>query len=174
MKYLKTYKLFENAFVEIQSIMNDINDMCDEARDDGFEVEVKPDNEIHMKLIGLYRKASIASKKSAEPISITFTKPEFFIDEIKDIIGRLVGYLGEEKFDCEIHYTSILAYRAANVSMRRPIAKKITYDEFKSYLSNSSDFTHTDDYSKKLKEVKLIFDVDPLYLLNQINNREQI
>jgi len=167
-----------NAFTEIQSIMNDINDICDDARDDGFVVEVKPDNEIHMKLIGLYRKMSIASKKSAEPISATFTKDEFSISEIKDTIDRLVGYMSSENFDCEIHYVSLLASRAASVSMRRPMSKKISYEELNSYLSNPDDFTFSDEYFlhlvfiSKLKEVRLTFDVDPLYILDIINSRK--
>jgi hypothetical protein len=162
----------ENAFTEIQNIMDDINDICDDARDDGFVVEVKPDNEIHMKIIGLYRKASIESRKTAEPISVTFTKDEFSVSEIKDVIDRLAGYMRSENFDCQVQYISLLAARAGSVSMRKPLSKKISYEEFKSYLTNPDDFTFSDEYIRKLKEIKLIFDVDPLHILDIINTRK--
>lgn len=162
----------ENTFTEIQNIMDDINDICNDAMDDGFEVKISPENEIHMKLIGLFRKASIGSKDI--PITVTFIKDEFSISEIKDVIDRLAGYMKNEKFDCMIEYISLLAARAGSVSMRKPLSKRIKYGELKSYLDNPDDFTFSDEYIRKLREVKLIFDVDPLHILDIIKSREKV
>lgn len=171
MKFLKNYKIFEstsgNAFTEMRGIMDDIDDICNDARDDGFVVDIEPTDEIHLKLVGLFRKASIESRKTAPPITVKFTKDEFSMSEIKDTIDRLAGYMRDERFDCEIEYISLLAARSGIVSMKKPLSKKIRYEDLK-----PGDFS--DEYIRKLKEIKLIFDVDPLHVLDIVNSRTKV
>jgi hypothetical protein len=83
MRYIKTYKIFESI-----DIIDTLNDICLELNDDGFKgygsngSDVKP----------------VRVKGNFETVvTLLMTKDDgFYFDDIKDIIYRITGILGDK------------------------------------------------------------------------------
>lgn len=163
------------AYDDMKNIIEDASSICDDIRDDGFVVDVKPDNDIHIKMLGMYRRGTITT--SHNKIEITISKSVFWFADIQETIGRLVGYMESENFSCDVDFVTEIANRAASVSMRRPISKKVKYKEFVKLFGGGIEPWNTQakparQSSNKLSSIKLIFEVDSLYLLDVINKRK--
>lgn len=115
-------------------------------------------------MLGMYRKGTISSPHTTK-IEINISKNVFCFIDIQETIGRLVGYMEDENFTCDVDFVTEVADRAARVSMRRPISRKLKYKEFVKLFG--------DDRYNKLSSIKLIFEIDSLYLLNVINQRDK-
>lgn len=165
------------AYDDMKNIIEDASNICDDIRDDGFIVDVKPDNDIHIKMLGMYRKGTITSPPTRS-IDITISKSVFWFADIQETIGRLVGYMESENFSCDVDFVTEVADRAARVSMRRPISKKVKYKEFVKLFGGGIEPWNTQtkparQSSNKLSSIKLIFEIDSLYLLDVINQRDK-
>lgn len=176
MKYLKRYNE-SRAYDEMKNIIEDASSICDDIRDEGFKIDVKPDNDIHIKMLGMYRRGTISSPHTTK-IEINISKNVFWFVDIQETIGRLVGYMDSENFTCDVDFVTEIADRAARVSMRRPISKKVKYKEFVKLFGGGIEPWNTQtksprESSNKLSSIKLIFEIDSLYLLNVINQRDK-
>lgn len=162
MKYLSGYRLFEddenvnaNAFYETKNVINTINDICEDARDDMFEVKIRPNDDITIKMLSLYRKGTVDGPRTE--ITVEFIKEGFEIGDLKDVIDRLIKYIKGEQFYYHLEYVSESAKRAAGVSFRSPIPRRIEYDVLNDYLANPSDFTFSNSLDSQLRSIKLVF-----------------
>lgn len=151
------------AYDDMKNIIEDINNMCDDLRDDGFVIDIKPDNDIAIKMLGLYRRGSVTSLHTTK-IEVGISKSDFILKEIYESTGRIYNYMKSENFDCNVEFVTSIANRAASVSMRRPISKKTTYVEFVKLFNIGGN---------KLSSIKMIFEIDPIYLLDVINQRDR-
>ena len=90
--------------------MNDINDICLESRDDGFDVIIFPDNDIEIKMMGLYLSGLIKDRQNMF-IRVVFDRPRqdgsksFGLSKIKEVVNRLIGYMGNEKFKTNVTFS---------------------------------------------------------------------
>lgn len=163
MKHLRGYNE-STAYDDMKNIIEDASSICDDIRDEGFKIDIKPDSDIHIKMLGMYRKGTISSPPTTK-IEIDISKSVFWFVDIQETIGRLVGYMEDENFTCDVDFVTEVADRAARVSMRRPISRKLKYKEFVKLFG--------DDRYNKLSSIKLIFEIDSLYLLDVINQRDK-
>lgn len=169
MRYLKTYNE-STAYDDMKNIIEDINNMCDDLRDDGFVIDMKPDNDIAIKMLGLYRRGSITSLHTTK-IEVNIAKKDFMLNEIDESIGRIYNYMKSENFDCKIEFITSIANRASSLSMRRPTSKKTTYEEFIKLFSAGG--YRDENVLNKLSSIKMIFEINPIYLLKVINQRDR-
>lgn len=181
------------SYNEMKNIIDDVNSICDYIRDEDFAVEVKPDNDISIKMLGMYRTGTTSST-TTNSISVSISsnlektshKNTFWFDEIEETVGRLVKYLESENFSCYVEYVTEIADRVGTVSMRKPVSRKQKYEEFikqfyqstpidirdKRPLIKTSVNNKHDNRFIGLVSINLIFDIDPIYLLDVINKRD--
>jgi hypothetical protein len=50
MRHIKTYKIFESRFDDFKEIIDNLHDYVIDFKDDGFIVEIKPNNDIGIKV----------------------------------------------------------------------------------------------------------------------------
>lgn len=82
----------------MKDIIDDIKDISIELEDNGFSVDIEPNNDIGVKIISL--------RTNSRPFSITVRRfygylLPFNVNEIKEVFERIIEYVNSKEIDCE-------------------------------------------------------------------------
>ena len=100
MKHIKTYKLFE-------SIRQDITEICYELTDGRFGVKIYDDSELPVTNTGIYRLHVLRVLEDGDNIICIYLSDQrdydgFSFDEVKEVVLRLIDYLGNRYKGCSV------------------------------------------------------------------------
>ena len=119
MRYLKTYKIFESLSTE--DVREDLTEICYELTDGRFAVKIYGDNEFTgwgvIPGSGMNVPALVDGDKI---LFITLSNymdyDGFSFDEVREVILRLIDYLGDRYKGCSV--LSVGEYERSNINKR--------------------------------------------------------
>lgn len=141
-----------DSYFNAKSIIDTINDICLELKDEGITYRIEPSNDIRIKLLGLYLNGSI----SMEPIfyvriiSIYGFVNKSEIEIILNTLKQLENYIKSEglTFKYELYFETL------------PLPKNVPTDDELSKFVNIDyiDTKFFEDKRNPIKEIKIYFD----------------
>ena len=141
-----------DSYFNAKSIVDTINDICLELKDENIHYRIEPSNDIRIKLLGLYLNGSISLNDSSyvRIMSIYGFKDKSEIEIIINTLKQLENYIKSEglSFKYELYFETL------------PLPKNLPTDD---ELSNFVKLDHIDtkffeDSKNKVKEIKIYFD----------------
>ena len=100
MRYLKTYKIFESLSTE--DVREDLTEICYELTDDRFGIKIYDDSDFpgwgHIPGTGM-----IVFFYNADALKNNHYHG-FSFDEVRDVVLRVVDYLGDRYKECSVLY----------------------------------------------------------------------